>query len=204
MPGAAPLKGRLHAEYRVEQQASEMRDRADAGMRHVQLIGVRSHISCEFLEVVRRKVLSRHQQHRKTGDHADRREIELRIVGEAGIERDGRRVRSHVAQLNGVSIGVCAHRTRRAGGAARPDDVLDDELLPERARHVLAQDAGNDVGRPAGRERHDDRDRPRRIGLRRCRPRVVYCEGNGRDRQNSRTFRHHGFPPLQAPRRSSA
>ena len=44
----------------------------------------------------------------------------------------------------------------RAAGAA---DVLDHQLLAERARHVLAEDAGDDVGRPAGRERHDHGDR---------------------------------------------
>jgi len=39
-----------------------------------------------------------------------------------------------------------------------PTDILDNELLAERARHVLADDAGNDIRRSARGERHDDGD----------------------------------------------
>jgi hypothetical protein len=89
------------------------------------------------------------------------------------------------------------HSTRGAGGAARADDILDDELLAERARHVLAEDAGNDVGRSACRKRHDDRDRPRRIDLRHCMVRGVYCKGKGCGRENNHTFCHHALSPLR-------
>jgi len=40
-------------------------------------------------------------------------------------------------------------------------DILDEELLPERARELVRDDAGGDVGRPAGGERHHDRHRAR-------------------------------------------
>ena len=195
---------RLDAEYGIEQQAGEMRDRADAGMRHVQGLGVRPRIACEFLQVLGGKVLFSDDHHRKPGDHADRREIDFRVVGEAGIERDGRRVRSHIAQFKRVAIGVGTHRPYGAGGAAGPDGILDDELLPERARHVLAENPGNDIGRPAGGERHDDGDGPRRIGLRRrCLP-ARHCEGKYRDGQNEPTSRRHEILPPSRDRPRSA
>ena len=102
-------------------------------------------------------------------------------------------MRSHVGQFNRVAIGICAHRTDRAGGAARPHHVLDDELLAERARHVLAENASNDVGGPARGERHDDGDRPRWISLRRCRARAGYCQGERADRGSNGLSYHHGL-----------
>ena len=76
----------------------------------------------------------------------------------------------HMAHLDRVTVGSGARRTGRGGGAAGPDDVLDDDRLPERAGHVVGGDAGDDVGRPAGGERHDQGDRATRIvGL--CRSR---------------------------------
>jgi len=48
---------------------------------------------------------------------------------------------------------------------AGADHVLDDDLLAEGLRHVVRDDAGDDVGRPAGRERNDHGDRAGRIGL---------------------------------------
>ena len=38
--------------------------------------------------------------------------------------------------------------------------------LAERLRHMVGDDARDDVGRTAGRERHDHGDGARRIGLR--------------------------------------
>src|SRR5262249_27637003 len=88
-------------------------------------------------------------------DQADRCEVDIRLVGEVGIERDRGSVRPHVTHLYGVAVGVGAHRSDRAGGAASTHDVLVDELLTECARHMLANDAGNDIARPPGREWHD-------------------------------------------------
>ena len=104
-------------------------------------------IGDEFLEVVGRKVLPRRDHDRQAGDHADRLEIDIRLVGEVRIERHRGSMRPHLTDLDGVAVGSGAHRSGRAGGAARPGDVLDDELLPERAREVLADDAANNVGR---------------------------------------------------------
>ena len=47
-----------------------------------------------------------------------------------------------------------------------PGLVLDHELLLQRLRQLLAEDAGIDVGRAARPERHDDPDRPAGPSLR--------------------------------------
>jgi hypothetical protein len=124
--------------------------------------------------------LPRRDHDRQAGDHSDRLEIDIRLVGEVRIERHRGSMRPHLTDLDGVAIGSGAHRSGRAGGATRPGHILDDELLPERAREVLTDDAANNVGRSAGSERNDHRDRPRRIGLRPCDPR------HGRQRRSAR------------------
>jgi hypothetical protein len=68
--------------------------------------------------------------------------------------------------LNGVAIGVRTHGPCRANGTASAADVLDYELLSERARHVLSDNADDYVARPARGKWHDHGNGPRRIGLR--------------------------------------
>src|SRR6202011_5749505 len=92
--------------------------------------------------------------------------IKLRSVGEVRIKRHRGSVRAHLPELDGVAVGAGAHGSDRAGGAAGAGDILDDELLPERAREIVSDDAANNVARSAGSERNDDRYRPVRTGLR--------------------------------------
>jgi hypothetical protein len=75
-------------------------------------------------------------------------------------------------------------------GWSRPNWM---SLLADGARHVLADNTSNDVSGPARGERHDDRDRPRRIVLRRCRARAGNCHGERADRGDNRLSYHHGF-----------
>src|SRR5262249_11482650 len=122
------------------------------------------------------------------------RKVRIRLVGKVGVERDRGGVGSHVTHLDGVAVGGGARGSGRGGGAAGPDHVLDDDRLPERTAHVVADDAGNDVGRPAGGKRHDQRDRPlRKVGLRRSRARGQAERGGGnRPRQHPRQHVTHG------------
>ncbi len=53
-------------------------------------------------------------------------------------------------------------RTERAAGAAH---VFDQHLLAEIARHGFRHEAGDGIGRTAGRKRHDDGDRAVGIAL---------------------------------------
>ena len=103
---------------------------------------------------------------RRVVDDADLREAFRRIVPEVRIKRRRRRLRPHVADRDGVAVrrglGGAGHAETAAGAA----DVLDDEGGAERAPHVLADQAGDDIGRPARGERHDDIDRFGRILLR--------------------------------------
>ena len=75
-------------------------------------------------------------------------------------------MRAPMADADRVAVGRRARDPADADGAAGAGRVLDDDGLAERAAHALGHDAGDGVGRTAGRERHDHGDRPRRIGLR--------------------------------------
>ena len=69
---------------------------------------------------------------------------------------------AEIAHHHGVAVGRRLGDAGRADGAAGAGDVLDDDLGAERRAHLLGEDAREHVGRPAGGERHDHRDRTRR------------------------------------------
>jgi hypothetical protein len=71
-----------------------------------------------------------------------------------------------MAETNGVAVRRRAHRAGHTDRSAGASNVLDQDSLPERRLHPGGKDARHDVGRPAGREWHDDGDRPRRIIVR--------------------------------------
>ena len=137
-------------------------------MGHVQLVRVGLHIGHELLEVLGGKVLSRENQDRRTRHQPDGGEIHIGLVSEVGIERDGGGVGPHVTHLDAVAVGASTRRARRGRGASGAHDVFDDDRLPERARHVIAGNAGNHIGRPAGGKGHDQGDRTARIIVLRC------------------------------------
>ena len=101
-------------------------------------------------------------QDRLLHDQPDRLEVGVRLVGEVGIKRYRNRVGSQMPDLDGVTIRTGAHSPQRTGGAAGACDILHDNLLPERARHMIADDPGRDVARTPSRERRDHLDGPRR------------------------------------------
>jgi hypothetical protein len=72
-----------------------------------------------------------------------------------------------MAHLDRVSIWIGAHSSERTDRAPGANNVLYDELLAKRARHVLADDASSNVSRPTCGERNDHGDRSRWICLRR-------------------------------------
>ena len=73
---------------------------------------------------------------------------------------------AHVPGDQRVAVIGGARGARGGGGAAGADHVLDDDALAERLRHMRGDDARDDVGRAAGRERHDHGDGAGRIVLR--------------------------------------
>ena len=82
------------------------------------------------------------------------------------IDRTVGGVGAEVPADDGVAVGRGTVGAGGADGAAGAGDVFDDQRLAERDAHAFAEIADDGVGRPAGRERHDHRDRPVRIILR--------------------------------------
>ena len=68
-----------------------------------------------------------------------------------------------------MAVGRGASDGKRRGGAARARHVLDDDGLPDRFRHHLADGAAGDVAKTARAKSHDDLHRARRKLLRRYR-----------------------------------
>ena len=66
-------------------------------------------------------------------------------------------------EADGVAVGRRRQHVLHADIAAGADVVLDDELLAELFRQVLAEDARDGVVGAAGGERNDEAHRPRRI-----------------------------------------
>jgi hypothetical protein len=67
-------------------------------------------------------------------------------------------VRGHCAHQERVAVGRGLGDDLRAEVAARAGAVLDDDLLAEPHRELRREDAADDVGGAAGRERDDHRD----------------------------------------------
>jgi hypothetical protein len=118
--------------------------------------------SDEFGEVLgrERQVLFHHIGERHGA--GDRGGVAHEVERDVGVERlvDGV-VRRHEA--DGVAVGRRGQHVLHADIAAGADVVLDDELLAELFRQVLAEDARDGVVGAAGGERHDEAHRPRRI-----------------------------------------
>jgi len=98
-------------------------------------------------------------------DEADHLERGLRIVAQVVVQRGGRRDALMMKQER-IAVGIGLGHALGSDRAARAADVLDDDLLPERAPHVLSQQTCDRVGRPACGEWNNERDRFRRIVVR--------------------------------------
>src|SRR5262249_27473370 len=82
--------------------------------------------------------------------------LQVRLRGEriVGGEREG------------VAVGFCLDEIADAEGSGRTALVVDDDRLSKRLGNLDLQRPGHDVGVSPGRERHDDGNWSRRIGLR--------------------------------------
>jgi hypothetical protein len=101
------------------------------------------------------------EQHRPGNRLAVASEIERQLVVE-------RRIDGIVGsdEADGIAVGRRAQHRRHADISTGANLVLDDELLAQAFRQILSDDARHGVVWPAGGERHDPVDRPRRITLR--------------------------------------
>jgi hypothetical protein len=108
-----------------------------------------------------REILLCHESRGILDHQADWLEVGDGIVFEIGIER---RI-GGVADMDheqGVAVRRRARHLGAPDGAARSSDVLHDDLLLQRGRHALRDEAGDRVTGAACRVRHDHRHRPRR------------------------------------------
>ena len=166
--GALPLYGHVDdvdPRHRFEQLAGEMAGGAVTLRGEIELARMRFGKRDQLLHGGR-LLLRRHRQHqRHGGDERDRHET-VRIVGELLVKRlvDGERRRIGEQQRIAVRRGL--GRLFGADIAAGAGPVVDDHRLAPFLRQLLRHHAHQRVGRGARRRRHDDLDRPRRIGLR--------------------------------------
>ncbi len=102
---------------------------------------------------------------RRVGQHADALQVLGRVEGQLGVDGRADRQRTDVAQQQRV---VVAARLRHEGGAdvaVGARTVVDDHRLAQRLAQLLADQAGDDVRRPAGGIGHHQPDRPVRPGI---------------------------------------
>ena len=125
------------------------------------------HPAHQLGDVVRRQRRTPRKGRRRGIDEPDADEILFGVEAEVRVERHARRKR-HLMQQHGIAVGRGAGGTAGGDHAAGAADVLDDDLLAERLRHAVLDDARDRIGRAAGRERHHERDRTAGIGLRCC------------------------------------
>jgi hypothetical protein len=93
------------------------------------------------------------------------REVALGVVRKLGVGRRDDRVRRRHHQQR-VTIRRCLGDRISAHDAARGRAIVDDHRLAERLLQMRLQQTRGRVVEPAGRERHDQPDRPAREGLR--------------------------------------
>ena len=132
------------------------------------------------------------QRGRHQRDQRDRREVLERIVGELAVEERVHHQRAVDRHQQRVAVGAGLGDRLRADDGVGAGAVVDDDLLAEVLAHLLADQPAEEIGRPARRERHDQRDLARRIGLRHERPAAEEQQrGDGADRDGRgvpRTF----------------
>ena len=149
----------------LEIDAADMRCAAGSGGALRGLVRVGLEPVDQFLEVVRRQGFPHDSELRIGRDQRDRLEIVQHVVWQL-VDRAVDHMRAPMADTDRVAVGRGARDASDADRARRSGCVLDDDGLAERRPHPLAHDPRDRIGRAARGERHDQRDRARRIGLR--------------------------------------
>src|SRR5437667_634878 len=186
------LVGHVHdldAGDALEEFADEMQARAHARRAEIQLAWMRSGIGQKLDHGIRRQHRAREEHERQDRDERHRLEVLGDVVAELLVEARPDRERPDVTPQERVAVG------RRLGdrfAAYRPTGaaaVVHQDLLPERRRPRLADEARGRVHRFARGEGHDEADRLGGISLR---------ERFYRDQQQRETRKpgNHGTPSV--------
>ncbi|MNT41231.1 hypothetical protein D3C72_1775850 [compost metagenome] len=109
------------------------------------------------------------QQIRHGAGDADRHVVLQGTHLRAGVHQRIDRLHPHRVVHQGIAVGRTVQHALIADIAACPGLVLHDDLLPQFTRERLRYKAGDEVGRPPCRERHQQRDGFRGPGVRHCR-----------------------------------
>ena len=162
--GDVPDLDRGHAR---EQLSRQMGDAAGAAGAERQRSGILLRKRDQLLDRSRRDRWMNDDTERRDADEAHRREILAGIVADVRdhARSDGQRRGIGLSQQVAVrgAFRDLTHRDR----TDRTGPVLHDDLLAQCLAHLFCDDARHDVCSAAGGERHDQRDRTGRIGLRR-------------------------------------
>ncbi len=76
------------------------------------------------------------------------------------------RYRARRGEEQRIAVGVGLGDVVGADGAGGAGLVFDIDALAQRCRHLVGHQAADEIGRPSGRKRDHDADRPGRIILR--------------------------------------
>jgi hypothetical protein len=153
-----------HAGLGGEQFAGEMARAADPDRSVRNLAWLLPRQSDELIDRADGQPRGCAERHGSAADEADRREILYAVVGNV-LEHariHGVIVVDHHQRV-AVGLGACDRGGRQRSASARP--TLDDELLAEHHRQLVADEARHGVEQPAHREGHDDLYRPGGICL---------------------------------------
>ena len=163
----------------LHQLHAQVRDRARAGAGVVQLAGVGLGVLDEFGKRAHRQIGVDQQHIGQAVDQRDRREILDGVIGQIGVDGGVDHMRALRGDDQRVAVGPGLGHVDRAHGAAGAALVVDQHRNAQLAAQAVGDQPARVVHRAAGRERHDQRDRLRRVcGLgMRSRQR---CQGSGR------------------------
>jgi hypothetical protein len=136
----------------TELRAGACADRGAGG-----LVGIGLQPGNQLFEVVRRQIAPPDQPELRRGERRDWRQVFQQIEGQR-IERATADMRGPLAEADGVAVRRGARHARRADGAAGAAHIFHDHRLAERYPHALGDDARENIGAAARRERHDHGD----------------------------------------------
>jgi hypothetical protein len=137
------------------------------------------------------------KNHRSGADQADRREVADRIVMHALLDRRNDGV-GHVGEQEGITVRRGFGGDLDAEATAGAGAIVDDDLLAERFRHALADEAGEHIRAAAGRIGHDESDGTIGIGFSRQRSAgESYESGESKRCRHSNSFCAQDRYPLQ-------
>jgi hypothetical protein len=149
--------GQLRAQRLLQQHATEMRDRPQAGIGERDFLPVGLDILDQLADGVGRQVGPADNRHRHVGNQAGAGKGGGWIIGQLAVERSACCL-TDVMYEEGVPIRLGPGDAGGGDGAAGAGRVLDDYRLPECLGHALPEQTRDGIGWPSRRERHEQSD----------------------------------------------